>query len=66
MNLYVDSKSFDMAVEEDWILSGRAESAEKFAENAFIEGYEIFYDDFHDIAIVKYPEQTYMVFRLAE
>jgi hypothetical protein len=62
MNEYVVSESFDMSNKEAWILSGKAESAEEFVMNKMIDGYEMYVSPAVDIAIVKYPEKTYMVF----
>ena len=63
MNEYVISTSFDMTRKEAWVMSGKAESAEDFARNELIEGYEMFVSPATDIAFVKYPTgESYMVF----
>lgn len=63
MNEYVISTSFDMTNKEAWIMSGKAESAEDFARNELIEGYEMFVSPATDIAFVKYyTGESYMIF----
>ena len=63
MNEYVISTSFDMTNKEAWVMSGKAESAEDFARNELIEGYEMFVSPATDIAFVKYyTGESYMVF----
>ena len=63
MNEYVISTSFDMTNKEAWIMSGKAESAEDFAKNELIEGYEMFVSPATDIAFVKYyTGESYMIF----
>lgn len=63
MNEYVISTSFDMTNKEAWIMSGKAESAEDFARNELIEGYEMFVSPATDIAFVKYHTgESYMIF----
>lgn len=63
MNEYVISTSFDMTNKEAWIISGKAESAEDFARNELIEGYEMFVSPATDIAFVKYyTGESYMIF----
>ena len=63
MNEYVISTSFDMTKKEAWIMSGKAESAEDFARNELIEGYEMFVSPATDIAFVKYyTGESYMIF----
>ena len=63
MNEYVISTSFDMTNKEAWIMSGKAESAEDFARNELIEGYEMFVSPATYIAFVKYyTRESYMIF----
>ena len=63
MNEYVISTSFDMTNKEAWIMSGKAKSAEDFARNELIEGYEMFVSPATDIAFVKYyTGESYMIF----
>ena len=63
MNEYVISTSFDMTNKEAWVMSGKAESAEDFARNELIEGYEMFVSPATDIAFVKYHTgESYMIF----
>ena len=63
MNEYVVSKSFDMTNKKAWIMSGIANSAEEFAINEMIEGYEMFVSPATDIVFIKYPtEESYMIF----
>ena len=63
MNEYVISTSFDMTNKEAWVMSGKAESAEDFARNELIEGYEMFVSPATDIAFVKYyTGESYMIF----
>lgn len=63
MNEYVISTSFDMTNKEAWIMSGKAESAEDFARNELVEGYEMFVSPATDIVFVKYPTgESYMIF----
>ena len=63
MNEYVISTSFDMTNKEAWVISGKAESAEDFARNELIEGYEMFVSPATDIAFVKYyTGESYMIF----
>lgn len=63
MNEYVISTSFDMTNKEAWIMSGKAESAEDFARNELVEGYEMFVSPATDIAFVKYyTGESYMIF----
>ena len=63
MKYYVISTSFDMTNQKSWIKSGKAESAEDFARNELIEGYEMFVSPATDIAFVKYHTgESYMIF----
>ena len=63
MNEYVISTSFDMTNKEAWIMSGKAESAEDFARNELVEGYEMFVSPSTDIVFVKYyTGESYMIF----
>lgn len=63
MNEYVISTSFDMTNKEAWVMSGKAESAEDFARNELVEGYEMFVSPATDIAFVKYyTGESYMIF----
>jgi len=63
MNEYVISTSFDMTNKEAWIMSGKAESAEDFARNELLEGYEMFVSPATDVAFVKYHTgESYMIF----
>lgn len=63
MNEYVISTSFDMTNKEAWLMSGKAESAEDFARNELVEGYEMFVSPATDIAFVKYHTgESYMIF----
>lgn len=63
MNEYVISTSFDMTNKEAWLMSGKAESAEDFARNELVEGYEMFVSPATDIAFVKYyTGESYMIF----
>ena len=63
MNEYVISTSFDMLNKEAWIMSGKAESAEEFARNEMIDGYEMFVSPATDVCFVKYPTgESYMIF----
>ena len=63
MNEYVISTSFDMTNKEAWLMSGKAESAEDFARNELLEGYEMFVSPATDIAFVKYyTGESYMIF----
>ena len=44
-------------------MSGKAESAEDFARNELVEGYEMFVSPATDIAFVKYyTGESYMIF----
>lgn len=62
MNEYMLSTSFDMSNKEGWILSGKAESAEEFAINEMIEGYEMYVTPL-DVVFLKYPTgESYMIF----
>ena len=63
MKYYVISTSFDMTNQKSWVMSGKAESAEDFAKNELIEGYEMFVSPAMDIAFVKYHTgESYMIF----
>ena len=63
MNEYAISTSFDMTNKEAWLMSGKAESAEDFARNELVEGYEMFVSPATDIAFVKYyTGESYMIF----
>lgn len=63
MKYYVISTSFDMTNQKSWVMSGKAESAEDFAKNELIEGYEMFVSPATDIAFVKYHTgESYMIF----
>lgn len=62
MNEYVISKSFIPSDKEAWIMSGKAESAEEFANNEMIEGFDMYVTP-TDVAFVKYPTgESYMIF----
>ena len=62
MNEYVISKSFDMTNEKAWIMSGKANSAEEFAINEMIDGYEMYVTAL-DVVFIKYPTgESYMIF----
>jgi len=62
MNEYVISESFDMENKEAWIMSGKADSAEEFAKNEMIEGYDM-YVTAMDVAFIKYHTgESYMIF----
>ena len=63
MNEYVISTSFDMTNKEGWIMGGKANSAEEFAINEMIDGYEMFVSPATDIVFIKYPTgESYMIF----
>ena len=63
MNEYVISTSFDMTNKAGWIMGGKANSAEEFAINEMIDGYEMFVSPATDIAFVKYHTgESYMIF----
>ena len=69
MKYYVISTSFDMTNQKSWVrlycfpYPGKAESAEDFAKNELIEGYEMFVSPAMDIAFVKYHTgESYMIF----